>query len=156
MSISNLFKSGNLNEIKANSRAPKPETLVNLKPSGPTPIPVANLLTSKVELPQAPVVNQRVREVIVEKIVRDESAILQAKAEVEQIKTLNAKYLQVINQLNDELMTVKTNEGKKSITASEALKEKDALNAKIEELTKALLNVINQNKLLSRALGMRS
>ena len=156
MSISNLFKSGNLNEIKAKSSEPQPEPLVNLKPSGPTPIPVANLLTSKVELPHPPVVNERIREVIVEKIVRDESAILQAKAEVEQIKTLNAKYLQVINQLNDELMTVKTNEGKKSITASEALKEKDALNAKIEELTKALLNVINQNKLLSRALGMRS
>jgi hypothetical protein len=156
MSISNLFKSGNLDEIKAKSNALKPEPLKNLQPTGPTPIPVANLLTSKVELPQPPVVNQKVREVIVEKIVRDESAILQAKAEVEQIKTLNAKYLQVINQLNDELMTVKTNDGKNSIAAAEALKEKDALNAKIEELTKALLNVINQNKLLSRALGMRS
>jgi len=96
------------------------------------------------------------KEVIVEKIVRDESALLQVQVELEQVKSLNAKYLQVINEINEELMNVKANEGKNSSSVAEVTKEKETLAVKVEELTKALLNVIQQNKLLSRALGLRA
>ncbi len=165
MSISSLFKTGNLDEIKPKLNA------------NPAPIPVANLFSMKMETCKPtckPVkvesenVEQKVKEVIVEKIievpkevivekiVRDESALLQVQVELEQVKTLNAKYLQVINQINEELMNVKANEGKNSTNLAEITKEKDQLVSKVDELTKALHNVIHQNRLLSRALGLRS
>jgi len=162
MSISSLFKTGNLDEIK-----PKPKAN-NI----PAPIPVANLFSMKIEnckpvKVESENVEQKVKEVIVEKIievpkevivekiVRDESALLQVQVELEQVKTLNAKYLQVINQINEELMNVKANEGKNSTNLAEITKEKDQLVSKVDELTKALHNVIHQNRLLSRALGLR-
>jgi len=162
MSISSLFKTGNLDEIKP--------ILIS---QGPAPIPVATLLSMKIEnsIPvkvQSNSVESKVKEVIVEKIVevpkevivekivRDESALLQVQVELEQVKSLNAKYLQVINEINEELMNVKANEGKNSSSVAEVTKEKETLAVKVEELTKALLNVIQQNKLLSRALGLRA
>lgn len=160
MSISSLFKTGNLDEIKPKLNA------------NPAPIPVANLFSMKIEnckpvKVESENVEQKVKEVIVEKIievpkevivekiVRDESALLQVQVELEQVKTLNAKYLQVINQINEELMNVKANEGKNSTNLAEITKEKDQLVSKVDELTKALHNVIHQNRLLSRALGLR-
>jgi hypothetical protein len=172
MSISSLFKSGNLDEIKPKlSNIPTP-LVVSTSEQTTTPIPVAQLFLLNNDAPvkssESKSVDSKVKEIIVErivevpkeiiieKIVRDESALLHAQVELEQVKSLNGKYLQVINQINEELMTVKANEGKNSAVAVDAVKEKEVLVAKIEELTKALVNVINQNKLLSRALGMRS
>lgn len=170
MSISSLFKTGNLDDIK-------PKLKINPTPITSQAIPVANLFSLKIEAPTPakvqttasnPKVNEVIgevpkeviverivevpKEVIVERIVQDESA----RVELEQVKALNAKYLQVINQMNEELMTVKTNEGKNLNAVAEAVKEKEGLISKVDELTKALLNVITQNKLLSRALGLRS
>jgi hypothetical protein len=167
MSISSLFKSGNLDDIK-----PKPANKLNpltVYQSVSQPIPVANLFSLKLEAPtpakvQNVAANTQVKEVIVEKIVEVPKEVIvekivhdeSARVELEQVKALNTKYLQVINQMNEELMTVKTNEGKNLNVVAEAVKEKEELVSKVEELTKALLNVINQNKLLSRALGLRS
>ena len=160
MSISSLFKTGNLDEIKPKLNA------------NSAPIPVANLFSMKMETckpvkVESENVEQKVKEVIVEKIievpkevivekiVRDESALLQVQVELEQVKALNAKYLQVINQINEELMNVKANEGKSSTSVAEVTKEKDQLVSKVDELTKALHHVIHQNRMLSRALGLR-
>ena len=171
MSISSLFKTGNLDDIKPTNK---------LNPlSVSQPIPVANLFSLKFEAPTVakvqniaptaakvqnitanPKVKETIverivevpKEVIVERIVKDESA----RVELEQVKALNTKYLQVINQMNEELMTVKTNEGNNLNAVVEAAKEKESLVSKVDELTKALLNVITQNRLLSRAVGLRS
>jgi hypothetical protein len=62
----------------------------------------------------------------------------------------------VINQINEELMTARSNEGKSAAAVVSNSKERDELRSKVEELTKALVNLISQNKLLSRALGLRS
>ena len=95
-------------------------------------------------------------EKVVEKVVRDDAALLKSQAELEQVKLMNSKYLQVINHSNEELMTARSNEGKNAAAVVSISKERDELSSKVEELTKALLNVISQNKLLSRALGLRS
>ena len=53
-------------------------------------------------------------------------------------------------------MTARSNEGKNAAAVVSCSKERDELSSKVEELTKALVNVISQNKLLSRAVGLRS
>ena len=88
---------------------------------------------------------------ITEKASEDVSNV---KAELEQVKALNSKYLEVINQINEELLKVKSET--KSVNENAFLaKENKDLKGKVTELSNAIINLVQQNKTLSRALGLR-
>jgi hypothetical protein len=80
----------------------------------------------------------------------------QVTSNVEHVRSLNAKYIQVINQINEELMKLKSDATKINAENASLKKENNDLSKKVSELSNAVLNVVQQNKTLSRALGLRS
>ncbi len=86
-----------------------------------------------------------------------------------QVKQLNAKYIQVINEINEELTKLKSEAArtsaenaslksdavKTSAENADLKKENNDLSNKVSELSNAILNVVQQNKTLSHALGLR-
>lgn len=77
-------------------------------------------------------------------------------SDLEHVRSLNAKYIQVINQINEELMKLKSDATKTNAENASLKKENNDLSKKVSELSNAVLNVVQQNKTLSRALGLRS
>jgi hypothetical protein len=77
-------------------------------------------------------------------------------SDLEQVRSLNTKYIQVINQINEELMKLKSDATKTTAENASLKTQNKDLSNKISELSNAVLNVVQQNKTLSRALGLRS
>ena len=113
-----------------------------------------------VEKKEVPKVVEKIVEVpkVVEKIVEkqvmyeNKDKVNKLEVDVEKIRELNSKYLQVINEVNEELLKLKTETPKKINLLEE---ENKLLSQKILELSNALVNAVNQNKNLTRALAFR-
>ena len=87
-----------------------------------------------------------VKYIEVEKQVYIEKIDDSLKQELEQVKELNTKYLNVINKLNDELLVVKVTDNKKLVNNSEL----DTLRSQVAQLTNALNYVNNVNRALNQ------
>jgi len=96
----------------------------------------------------------RVVEKIVEKSVMYENKekVNKLEVDVEKIRELNSKYLQVINEVNEELLKIKTETPRKINLLEDENKQ---LSQKVIELSNALVNAVNHNKNLTRALVFR-
>ncbi len=153
MSLSDLFKL-NLEECKPLVKK-TPDT--NKAKS----IPIHQLFSINPSEPVAAAVNQEEQNKhvsAVPSLLSFKPAIsrdVKPTSELEQVKSLNAKYLQVINQINEELTKVKSDATKTTVENASLKKENNDLNNKVSELSNAVLNVVQQNKTLSRALGLR-
>jgi CRISPR-associated protein Cas8b1/Cst1 subtype I-B len=164
MSLSDLFKS-NLKDSKPLVK--KPITSAS-STSAPAPVPMHQLFSINHSEPVADAsVNQEQN-----KYLDNVASLLSLKpsngqptksanvskvpSDLEQVRTLNAKYIQVINQINEELMKLKTDSLKTTAENASLKKENNDLSNKVSELSNALMNVVQQNKSLSRALGIRS
>jgi hypothetical protein len=91
----------------------------------------------------------RVVEVQVENIEK----VQKLENDIDKLRELNMKYLQVINEVNEELLKIKTETPRKINVLED---ENNKLSQKVVELSNALVNAINQNKTLSRALALKS
>jgi len=87
----------------------------------------------------------------VEVHVENKEKVHKLEVDVDKLRELNMKYLQVINDVNEELLKIKTETPRKINMLEE---ENNKLSQKVVELSNALVNAINQNKTLSRALAM--
>ena len=148
MSIVDLFNS-NLNDTKplakktSNVSAPVPmHQLFSKNHNEPD---VQSLLSSK--LVNVPSRNNKLVE---------SQGVSEDASDLEHVRSLNAKYIQVINQINEELMKLKSEATKTNAENASLKKENNDLSKKVSELSNAVLNVVQQNKTLSRALGLRS
>jgi hypothetical protein len=118
-----------INETKRNNNS-KLDQLINRKPSEVV-----------VELPR-----------VVEVPVEHKEKVNKLEVDVDKLRELNMKYLQVINDVNEELLKIKTETPRKINLLEE---ENNKLSQKVVELSNALVNAKNHNKTLSRALTMR-
>jgi len=143
-----------INEQKRNNNS-KLDQLINRKPSelveAPRVVVEAPCVVVEaprvVETPRVVVEAPRVVEVHVE----NKEKVHKLEVDVDKLRELNMKYLQVINDVNEELLKIKTETPRKINMLEE---ENNKLSQKVVELSNALVNAINQNKTLSRALAM--
>jgi hypothetical protein len=142
MNMLDLFKSNGKDSKPLESRtsSSKPNQL-----NASAPVPIHQLFSMNHSKPV--VVNQ-------EKNVNVPSN--ESASDLDQVRSLNVKYIQVINQINEELTKLKSDATKTTAENASLKKENNELSNKVSELSKAVLNVVQQNKTLSRALGLRS
>jgi hypothetical protein len=166
MYLSDLFKS-DLKDSKSLVKEPFTSTFTS-SPSAPAPVPIHQLFSiSYSESVSTASVNQEQNkpldntDSILIKIPSygqptKSANVSKVPSDLEQVRSLNAKYLQVINQINEELIKLKTDTLKTTAENASLKKENNDLSNKVSELSNALMNVVKQNKNLSRALGIRS
>ncbi len=136
-----------INEAKKNNNS-KLDQLINRKPSELV-VEAPRVVERVVEVPR---VVERVVERVLEVPVENKEKVNKLEVDVDKLRELNMKYLQVINDVNEELLKIKTETPRKINLLEE---ENNKLSQKVVELSNALLNAMNQNKTLSRALTMR-
>jgi hypothetical protein len=185
MNVSDLFKS-NLKDKKPLEKRPSSSSTSNKLNQTSAPVPMHQLLSIKLPEPVAVAVAEPVADTepvavaIAEPVAvaehnvpsllsfklanvpsRDNEPIKSSNlskvtSDTDHVRSLNAKYIQVINQINEELMKLKTDAIKTTAENASLKKENNELSNKVSELSNAVLNVVQQNKTLSRALGLRS
>jgi len=136
------------------------EKIIENKPHVPKVVEKKEVPKVVEKIVEVPKVVEKIVEVpkVVEKIVEkqvmyeNKDKVNKLEVDVEKIRELNSKYLQVINEVNEELLKLKTETPKKINLLEE---ENKLLSQKILELSNALVNAVNQNKNLTRALAFR-
>ncbi len=185
MSLSDLFKL-NLKECK-----PLVKKTPNVSNKA-KPIPIQQLFSTKHSVPVA--VNKEEQSKNLSSVPSllsfkrevqptENANVSKGESDLDQVKQLNAKYIQVINEINEELTKLKSEAArttaenaslksdavkttaenaslksdavKTTAENAELKKENNDLSNKVSELSNAILNVVQQNKTLSHALGLR-
>ena len=149
------------------SSEPTAFSIENLvKPLSPKRVSAVELMSAKPNSPKNKSLSPKKKPVIVEKIVEkivqvekviDNSNEIsdKVKSELDQVKELNNKYLNIINQLNDELLIARNapvpEPAQKALVDNSA--ELEALSINVLQLTDALNRVSGINKIFARRLG---